>query len=51
MSKKVLVILDDVDKLEQLNALARSRDWFGSGSRIIITTRDANLSRKSFKHS
>jgi hypothetical protein len=41
--KKVLVILDDVDQLEQLNAIARSRDWFGPGSRIIITTRDEQL--------
>ncbi|XP_059452493.1 disease resistance protein RUN1-like [Corylus avellana] len=41
--RRVLVILDDVDKLEQLNAIARSRDWFGPGSRIIITTRDEQL--------
>lgn len=37
--KKVLLILDDVDKLEQLQALAGGRDWFGFGSVIIITTR------------
>jgi hypothetical protein len=42
-NKAVLVILDDVDQIEQLNAIARSRDWFGSGSRIIITTRDEHL--------
>ncbi|KAK9943782.1 hypothetical protein M0R45_009379 [Rubus argutus] len=41
--KRVLVILDNVNKLDQLNALARSREWFGSGSRIIITTRDPQL--------
>ncbi|XP_073225148.1 TMV resistance protein N isoform X2 [Cicer arietinum] len=41
--KKVLLILDDVDKLEQLEALAGGRDWFGSGSKIIITTRDKQL--------
>jgi hypothetical protein len=41
--RRVLVILDDVDELEQLNAIARSRDWFGPGSRIIITTRDEQL--------
>ncbi|KAG6675554.1 hypothetical protein I3842_15G108900 [Carya illinoinensis] len=41
--KRVLLILDDVDDWEQLKALARNRDWFGSGSRIIITTRDKNL--------
>ncbi|CAL2257913.1 unnamed protein product [Prunus armeniaca] len=38
--KRVLVIIDDVDENEQLEAIAGSRDWFGSGSRIIITTRD-----------
>ncbi|XP_042483027.1 disease resistance protein RPV1-like isoform X2 [Macadamia integrifolia] len=37
--KKVLVILDDVDELNQINALVRKRAWFGAGSRIIITTR------------
>ncbi|KAL4636551.1 hypothetical protein ACB092_03G018000 [Castanea dentata] len=41
--KKVLIILDDVDQPEQLEALARKRDWFGLGSRIIITTRDQRL--------
>ena len=42
-NKKVLLILDDVDQLEQLNKLARGSEWFGSGSRIIITTRDKHL--------
>ena len=28
-SRRVLVIIDDVDKMEQLNAIARRRDWFG----------------------
>ncbi|PON63964.1 TIR-NBS-LRR-like protein [Parasponia andersonii] len=41
--RKVLVIVDDVDHVQQLNAIARSRDWFGLGSRIIITTRDEHL--------
>lgn len=40
---KALLILDDVDKLEQIQALAGGRDWFGSGSKIIITTRDKQL--------
>ena len=41
--KKVLLILDDVDRCEQLQALAGSPDWFGPGSRVIITTRDTQL--------
>ncbi|KAJ9707363.1 hypothetical protein PVL29_002389 [Vitis rotundifolia] len=44
-SKKVLLILDDVDKLEQLDFLAGKHDWFGPRSRIIITTRDQQLLR------
>nr|XP_043632609.1 disease resistance protein Roq1-like [Erigeron canadensis] len=43
--KKVLILLDDVDKLDQLEALAGSDEWFGGGSRIIITTRDEHLLR------
>ncbi|KAJ9554327.1 hypothetical protein OSB04_018372 [Centaurea solstitialis] len=38
--KKVLIVLDDINHLDQLKALAGSHDWFGEGSRIIITTRD-----------
>lgn len=41
--KKILVILDDVDKWDQLMKLAGNCDWLGSGSRIIITTRDINF--------
>jgi hypothetical protein len=41
--KRILVILDDVDHLNQLERLAGSSHWFGSGSRIIITTRDEHL--------
>ncbi|XP_020234632.1 TMV resistance protein N isoform X1 [Cajanus cajan] len=43
--KRVLLVLDDVNELEQLNALCGSREWFGSGSRIIITTRDKHILR------
>jgi hypothetical protein len=41
--KRVLVILDDVDQPDQLEALAGEQSWFGQGSRIIITTRDQHL--------
>ncbi|KAI7981039.1 TMV resistance protein N [Camellia lanceoleosa] len=42
-SKRVLIVLDDLDQLSQLNSLAGHHDWFGLGSRIIITTRDKHL--------
>ena len=41
--KRVLLVLDDVDSLDQLNALCGSREWFGSGTRIIITTRNNRI--------
>ncbi|PNY09925.1 TMV resistance protein N [Trifolium pratense] len=41
--KKVLLVLDDVNEMEQLDNLAGGSDWFGPGSRIIITTRDKGL--------
>jgi hypothetical protein len=40
--KKVLVILDDVDDFGNLHMLVE-KHWLGSGSRIIITTRDEHL--------
>ncbi|PWA94765.1 toll/interleukin-1 receptor (TIR) domain-containing protein [Artemisia annua] len=43
--KNVLIVLDDVDNHEQLEALAGSHKWFGGGSRIIITTRNEQLLR------
>ncbi|CAL9020028.1 unnamed protein product [Prunus brigantina] len=42
-NKKVLLVLDDVDQLHQLEVLAREKNLFGVGSRIIITTRDKRL--------
>ena len=41
--KKVLLILDDVDKLKQLQVLVGEPGWLGHGSRVIITTRDKHL--------
>ncbi|KAM5551845.1 disease resistance protein RPV1 [Rosa sericea] len=40
---KVLVVIDDADQLTQLEKLAGSRNWFGPGSRIVITTTDVQL--------
>ncbi|XP_059653205.1 disease resistance protein RPV1-like [Cornus florida] len=41
--KRVLVVLDDVDQSDQLNAVLAMRDWFYPGSKIIITTRHEQL--------
>ncbi|XP_021980987.2 TMV resistance protein N isoform X1 [Helianthus annuus] len=43
--RKVLVVLDDVDHIDQLKALAGSPKWFKPGSKIIITTRDEQVLR------
>lgn len=40
--KRVLIVIDDVDSVDQVRKLA-AVNWFGSGSRIIITTRDEHL--------
>ncbi|XP_019188313.1 PREDICTED: TMV resistance protein N-like [Ipomoea nil] len=42
-SKRVLIVLDDIDHISQLESLAGQRNWFGSGTTIIITTRDVHL--------
>ena len=41
--KKILLVLDDVNQSEQLDKLAGGYDWFGLGSRVMITTRDKHL--------
>ncbi|PPR85143.1 hypothetical protein GOBAR_AA35546 [Gossypium barbadense] len=43
--KKVLVVLDDVDNIQHLKCLVGRHDWFGLGSRIIVTTREEHLLR------
>ncbi|CAL5200730.1 unnamed protein product [Lathyrus oleraceus] len=44
-STKVLLVLDNVDQLEQLQELGINPKLLGSGSRIIITTRDEHILR------
>ena len=40
---RILLVLDDVDKWIQIENLLGGCDWFASGSKIIITTRDKHL--------
>ncbi|CAN1187587.1 Disease resistance protein RUN1 [Linum perenne] len=42
-SKCILVVLDDVSDVDQLTSLAGDREWFGSGSRIMVTTTNKHL--------
>ncbi|XP_023548551.1 TMV resistance protein N-like isoform X2 [Cucurbita pepo subsp. pepo] len=41
--KKTLLVLDDVDHLDQITKLIPDKDCFVDGSRVIITTRNADL--------
>ncbi|XP_059639332.1 disease resistance protein L6-like [Cornus florida] len=41
--KKVLIVFDDVNESSQLASLLGKNDQFGSGSRIIVTTRDKHV--------
>ncbi|CAL5329903.1 unnamed protein product [Camellia sinensis] len=41
--KRVLVVLDDVDDLDQVNALLGMQDWLFPGSKIMIPTRHVQL--------
>ena len=34
---RILILIDDLDNIEQLRKLAGELEWFGAGSRIIIT--------------
>ncbi|XP_071719596.1 TMV resistance protein N-like [Rutidosis leptorrhynchoides] len=42
-ARRVLLVLDDVDHIDQLKGLAVEPKWFKPGSRIIITTRDEKV--------
>ncbi|KAH0750703.1 hypothetical protein KY290_029935 [Solanum tuberosum] len=42
-SKKVLIVLDDIDHSDHLEYLAGDLCWFGNGSRVIVTTRNRDL--------
>ncbi|KAF8029734.1 hypothetical protein BT93_E2228 [Corymbia citriodora subsp. variegata] len=43
-SIKVLIVLDDVEKQSHLNDLVGDQlDWFGSGSRIIVTSENGGI--------
>ncbi|KAK4789803.1 hypothetical protein SAY86_017107 [Trapa natans] len=39
----VLVVLDDVDRVDQVEAIVGRKEWFHGGSRIIITARDRTV--------
>ncbi|XP_055819817.1 TMV resistance protein N-like [Solanum dulcamara] len=45
-SKKVLIVLDDIDHSDHLEYLAGDLRWFGNGSRVIVTTRNRHLIEK-----
>ncbi|XP_042964441.1 disease resistance protein RUN1-like [Carya illinoinensis] len=42
-SKRILLVLDDLDQSVKVEKLLGGCDWFGLGSIIIITTRDQHL--------
>ncbi|KAK2974056.1 LOW QUALITY PROTEIN: hypothetical protein RJ640_006248, partial [Escallonia rubra] len=45
--RKVLVVLDDVDQVDQLDAVLGMRDYLYPGSKVIITTRQKQLLKAS----
>ncbi|XP_022925482.1 TMV resistance protein N-like isoform X2 [Cucurbita moschata] len=47
--KKILLVLDNVNCSDQIMGLIPHKDSFGNGSRIIITTRNADLLSNEFE--
>ncbi|XP_074372914.1 disease resistance protein RUN1-like isoform X2 [Apium graveolens] len=41
--RKLLIVLDEVDQVEQLDEIFGMREWFHQGSKIILTTRNVHL--------
>ncbi|XP_028785242.1 TMV resistance protein N-like [Neltuma alba] len=41
--RRVLLVLEDIDEMEQLEQLVGGRHWFGNGSKVIVTTRNNQL--------
>ncbi|XP_061987784.1 disease resistance protein RPV1-like [Populus nigra] len=44
--KKVLIVFDDVNNVDQIEMLLGGCDFFGPGSRIILTSRDKQVLKK-----
>ncbi|XP_056172852.1 disease resistance protein RPV1-like isoform X2 [Syzygium oleosum] len=42
-NKRVLLLLDDVHEKNHVDALVGEHDWFGKGSKLIITTRNKEV--------
>ncbi|XP_011032762.1 PREDICTED: TMV resistance protein N-like isoform X5 [Populus euphratica] len=45
--KRIFIVLDDIDELEQLNKIIGNFEWLFPGSRVIITTRIKDLLQPS----
>lgn len=41
--QRVLIVLDDVDRVEQVLSLVPKKEWFYDGSRVIITARNKEV--------
>ncbi|KAF8029733.1 hypothetical protein BT93_E2227 [Corymbia citriodora subsp. variegata] len=45
-TKRVLIVLDNVDDFKQIKPLAENLCWFGPGSRIILTSRKKEVTER-----